>query len=51
MQSKQIKTKQATVSGDFETFMNWADEIKTLEIRTNADTPKDAKTALEFGAK
>ena len=48
---KQIKTKQATVSGDFETFMNWADEIKTLEIRTNADTPKDAKTALEFGAK
>ena len=47
----QLKTKQANVSGDFETFMNWADEIKTLEIRTNADTPKDAKTALDFGAK
>ncbi len=48
---KEIKTKEASVTGDFETFMNWADEIKTLEIRTNADTPKDAKTAREFGAK
>ncbi len=48
---KEIKTKEASVSGDFETFMNWADEYKTLEIRTNADTPKDAQTARNFGAK
>ena len=48
---KQIKTKPATVSGNFETFMKWADEYKRLEIRTNADTPKDAETAKKFGAK
>ena len=48
---KEIKTKPASISGYFETFMNWADEVKTLEVRTNADTPKDAKTAREFGAK
>ena len=47
---KEIKTKKATVSGNFETFMNWADEFRRLEIRTNADTPKDAKTARDFGA-
>lgn len=45
-----LKTKEATVSGDFETFMNWADSVKTLDIRTNADTPKDAETAKRFGA-
>lgn len=48
---RQIKTKEASVSGNFETFMNWADEVKTLDVRTNADTPKDAKTAAQFGAK
>ena len=48
---KEIKTQPASISGNFETFMNWADEYKTLEVRTNADTPKDAKTAREFGAK
>ncbi len=47
----QIKTKEATVSGDFETFMNWADSVKKLEVRTNADTPKDAEVAKKFGAK
>lgn len=46
-----LNTKEATVSGDFETFMNWADSVKTLDIRTNADTPKDAETAKRFGAK
>ena len=46
-----IKTKDAEISGDFETFMSWADSIKTLDIRTNADTPKDAETAKRFGAK
>lgn len=30
--------------------MNWADEVRTLKVRTNADTPKDAKQALKFGA-
>ena len=45
-----LKTKEANVSGDFETFMNWADNIKTLDIRTNADTPKDAEIAKKFGA-
>ena len=48
---REIKTKAATISGNFETFMNWADEVKTLEVRTNADTPKDAETAKNFGAK
>ena len=47
----ELKTKEATVSGDFETFMNWADSFKRLDIRTNADTPKDAATAKKFGAK
>ena len=46
----EIKTKEASITGYFETFMNWADKVKRLEIRTNADTPKDAKTAKNFGA-
>ena len=45
-----IETKEATISGYFETFMNWADSVRTMEIRTNADTPKDAQTAKKFGA-
>lgn len=45
-----IDTVDATVSGDFATFMQWADEIRALKVRTNADTPRDAKHALEFGA-
>ncbi|NLA33586.1 MAG: pyruvate, phosphate dikinase [Tenericutes bacterium] len=45
-----IKTIEPTISGDFETFMAWADEIRTLTIRTNADTPKDALVARKFGA-
>ena len=40
----------ASISGDFKTFMTWADEIRTLKVKTNADTPKDAKQAREFGA-
>ena len=47
---KAIKTVPASISGDFERFMKWADERRTLKIRTNADTPKDAKQAYEFGA-
>ncbi len=46
----EIKTKAPEISGDFETFMNWADSIRTLGVRANADTPKDAKQALMFGA-
>ena len=45
-----IKTVPASISGDFERFMNWADERRTLKVRTNADTPHDAKQAYEFGA-
>jgi pyruvate,orthophosphate dikinase len=39
------------LSGDFGTLMEWADEIKTLGVWTNADTPHDAKVARDFGAK
>ncbi len=45
-----VKTVPASISGCFETVMNWCDEIKRLEIRTNADTPKDARQARLFGA-
>lgn len=37
-------------AGNFKTIMLWADAIRKLKIRTNADTPKDALTAIEFGA-
>jgi len=37
-------------SGIFKTFMTWCDDIARLKVRTNADVPKDAKTALDFGA-
>ncbi|MCL2163971.1 MAG: pyruvate, phosphate dikinase [Oscillospiraceae bacterium] len=40
----------AELSGDFDTFMAWADKIRTLKVRTNADTPRDAKVAVGFGA-
>ncbi len=46
----EITTIEATVSGDFDTFMTWADEVRVLKVRANADTPKDAKQALGFGA-
>ena len=45
-----IPTEPATISGYFKRFMDWADERRDLKIRTNADTPRDAKQALEFGA-
>ncbi len=45
-----IKTQDATVSGDFATLMAWADKYRSLKVRTNADNPKDAKVAYEFGA-
>lgn len=45
-----IKTVVPEMSGDFGTIMGWADEIRELKVRTNADNPRDAKQALEFGA-
>ncbi|WP_289219811.1 pyruvate, phosphate dikinase [Ileibacterium valens] len=45
-----IPTVEAKISGDFERFMNWADEARRLKIRTNADTPRDATQAVKFGA-
>lgn len=47
---EQIPTEQVGVTGDFATIMQWADEARTLKIRTNADTPQDAKQAVKFGA-
>ena len=47
---EQIKTVAPEISGNFETFMNWADSIRKLKVRTNADNPRDAKQAREFGA-
>jgi pyruvate,orthophosphate dikinase len=45
-----IKTVPAEISGYFGRIMEWADQYRTLKVRTNADTPHDAKTAREFGA-
>ncbi|MBR2013397.1 MAG: pyruvate, phosphate dikinase, partial [Clostridia bacterium] len=45
-----IPTVDAQIVGEFETIMNWADEFRTLKVRTNADTPADAAKAVELGA-
>ena len=45
-----IKTVPAELSGNFATIMKWADEVRTLGVRTNADSPKQAATAVKFGA-
>ncbi len=45
-----IKTVDASISGNFDRLMKWADEYRVLRVRTNADTPKDAKQAKSFGA-
>ncbi len=45
-----IPTVEATIAGEFERIMNWADKYRTLKVRTNADTPADAKKARELGA-
>ena len=46
----QIETKEAEITGALEEFMGWADSIRKLGIRANADTPKDAQTAKRLGA-
>ena len=48
--AEQIKTVEPEIGGDFGTFMSWADEVRTLKVRTNADSPKDALQARKFGA-
>ncbi|MBN2851609.1 MAG: pyruvate, phosphate dikinase [Clostridia bacterium] len=45
-----LPTVEPEMTGDFSTFMTWADEIRTMKVRTNADSPNDAKTAIKFGA-
>ncbi len=45
-----VKTVDPEISGDFQTFMAWADKARTLKVRTNADSPKDVIQAIEFGA-
>ncbi len=46
----EIKTKEAEISGDFETFMAWVDEARRLGVRANADNERDAMQARKFGA-
>lgn len=48
--NEDIATVDPEISGDFATFMKWADEKRSLKVRTNADTPKDAQVAIDFGA-
>ncbi len=45
-----LESVEPEISGDFETFMSWADATRTLQVRTNADTPRDAAQAKAFGA-
>ena len=45
-----IATQEATVSGNFERIMEWADKFRTLRVRTNADTPADTLNAVKLGA-
>ena len=47
---EQIPTVDATIAGEFERIMRWADKYRTLKVRTNADTPRDARKARELGA-
>jgi pyruvate,orthophosphate dikinase len=46
----EVPTVQPELSGDFATLMRWADQVRTMGVRANADTPLDAKTARRFGA-
>ena len=48
--AEQVKTVSPEITGHFATFMGWADEIRKLKVRTNADTPRDTRQAVEFGA-
>ncbi len=46
----QIPTVDATIAGEFSRIMGWADKYRTMKVRTNADTPADAKKARSLGA-
>ncbi len=46
----QIPSTAVSISGDFEVFMKWVDDKRTMKVRANADTPADSKQALDFGA-
>ncbi|POB12929.1 pyruvate, phosphate dikinase [Halobacteriovorax sp. DA5] len=46
----EVPTLDAEINADFAEFMTWADEIRTLRVRTNADNPEDSETAVKFGA-
>jgi phosphoenolpyruvate synthase/pyruvate phosphate dikinase len=46
----QVATVEPNLSGDFTTVMHWADSVRTMKVRTNAETPTDAKAARGFGA-
>lgn len=46
----EVKQSPVEVTGNFEKLMNWVDETKQMMVRTNADNPRDAKAAIEFGA-
>ncbi len=48
--SGRIQTKEPELSGDFSLLMSWADEIRNMKVRANADNPKDASIAVKFGA-
>ena len=45
-----VETIQPELTGDFGILMSWVDEVRTMGVRTNAETPEDAKTAVKFGA-
>jgi pyruvate,orthophosphate dikinase len=46
----EVPTVQPELTGDFATLMGWVDEVRTLKVRANAETPLDARTARKFGA-
>lgn len=46
----EVEMQQPDLSGDFGKLMQWADKVRKLNVRTNAETPADVKTAIEFGA-
>lgn len=46
----QVPTQEPKLSGNFETLMKWADDVRKLDVRTNADTPHDSEVARKFGA-
>src|SRR3546814_12322499 len=46
----EVQTIQPELSGDFATLMSWADKLRRMKVRANAETPVDARTAVKFGA-